>query len=335
MQKKAHTDVNQVISMSQSLQRKVAFSRGQGVDHSGKVVLVPIPDFDLGRTIFSTLEGILPRMVVRSKIANTVYWNDEVAGAIETEYQRAQQESPRIPIDPALIAFMNSECDFAVEHADGSFLEHLLFCYDYSIRHFPKYSPNVMLLHSILGTGTNTFAMAANKIPKLREMLTEFEMLHVEAFPSLLRLIYDQELLAELEENAHRFDSLQSIVFHRVIDNQRMEMSAEDLWVQLNYQMIHFVDFLPVANWVLHSSDPIFQNTFDLYQFLRRHGKLEATVALAHPDGPKTTAGEPKTFGSLLSSLIPAAKKKAIAKKSIQQYSKAIDHSLDYSLVWA
>lgn len=335
MQKKAHADVNQVISMSQSLQRKVAFSRGQGVDHSGKVVLVPIADFDLGRTIFSTLEGTLPRMVVRSKIANTVYWNDETAGAIETEYQQALEESPRTPIKPALIAFMNTECDFAVEHADGSFLEHLLFCYDYTIRHFPKYSPNVMLLHSILGTGTNTFAMAANKIPKLREMLTEFEMLHVEAFPSVLRLLYDQELLTELQTNVHRLDALQSIRFHRVIDNQPIQMSAEDFWIQLNYQMIHFVDFLPVANWVLHSSDPIFQNTFDLYQFLKQHDKLWATVALERPDGPKTTAGEPKTFGGLLSSLIPAKKKKTIAKKSIQQYSKSIDHSLEYTLTWA
>ena len=37
MQKKAHTDVNQVMSLSQSLQRKVAFSRGEGVDHSGRL----------------------------------------------------------------------------------------------------------------------------------------------------------------------------------------------------------------------------------------------------------------------------------------------------------
>ena len=43
--------------------------------------------------------------------------------------------------------------------ADGTFLEHLLFCHDYAARHSEDHSPNVALLHSILGTATNTFAM--------------------------------------------------------------------------------------------------------------------------------------------------------------------------------
>jgi hypothetical protein len=46
----------------------------------------------------------------------------------------------------------------------------------------------VALLHSILGTATNTFAVDAGKIPKLKALLTEFEAIHVETFPSILLL---------------------------------------------------------------------------------------------------------------------------------------------------
>lgn len=37
----------------------------------------------------------------------------------------------------------------AMEHADGSFLEHLVFCHDYAARYYPEHSPNVALLHSL------------------------------------------------------------------------------------------------------------------------------------------------------------------------------------------
>lgn len=48
------------------------------------------------------------------------------------------------------------------------------------------------LLHSILGTATNTFAVDAGKIPKLKALLTEFEAIHVETFPSIL-LLYNND----------------------------------------------------------------------------------------------------------------------------------------------
>jgi hypothetical protein len=53
-----------------------------------------------------------------------------------------------------------------------------------------------MLLHSILGTGTNTFAMPAEKIPELRELMTPSEWAQTEAFPSVLRLLYAGPLRA-------------------------------------------------------------------------------------------------------------------------------------------
>ena len=37
--------------------------------------------------------------------------------------------------------------------------------------------------------------------------------------------------------------------FHRLIDNERIELTVAQLWVQLNYHLIHAMDFLPIANW--------------------------------------------------------------------------------------
>ena len=111
-------------------------------------------------------------------------------------------------------------------------------------------------------------------------------------------------------------------------------MSAEDLWIQLNYQLIHLVDFLPVANWVHHSADPLFQNAINLYAFLRGADKLMANVTLDTPNGPNVSTGEPRTFGGWVSSVIPVGKKQAIAAKAIEKYSATIEHSLAYRLSW-
>ena len=162
---------------------------------------------------------------------------------IESAYDSACKAGNIPPVNPKIIEFMVNECDFSMEHADGTFLEHLLFCYDYSALYFPNHSPNVALLHSILGTATNTFAMEAHKIPALFDLLTEFEQAHVEAFPSILRLITHLSLLEELTENTHRLNALESIEFHRVIDNAKCTMTADDLWIQLNYQLMYLWTF--------------------------------------------------------------------------------------------
>ena len=51
-------------------------------------------------------------------------------------------------------------------------------------------------------------------------------------------------------ENAADLSKLVGIQYHRVLDNAVIELDAESLWVQLNYQLIHLLDFLPSANWV-------------------------------------------------------------------------------------
>ena len=48
----------------------------------------------------------------------------------------------------------------------------------------------------------------------------------MEAFPSV-RLLYDLPLRGELWANQGRLDALESIRFHRVIDNAELTMSAK------------------------------------------------------------------------------------------------------------
>src|SRR6187402_3731181 len=168
--------------------RKAAIARGAALEHTGKVRVEAIPNFDLDRTIFKTLEGGAARFVMTTRVAKEAHWDATAAQAVQAEYAAARAVHPLPAVSPELMQFLVSECDFDVEHADGSFLDHLYFCFEYSARHYPERSPLVMLLHSILGTGTNTFAMKAEKIPQLQALLDPFDWTHVQAFPSILRL---------------------------------------------------------------------------------------------------------------------------------------------------
>ena len=317
-----------------NLQRKAALVAGGAVDHAGRVRVVPMERFDMSRTIFGGLEGTLARLVMQDKLGREPFWSDAAVAAIEAEYAAIEAEAPTPTVDPALIEFMERECDFSMEHADGTFLEHLLFCHDYSARYFPEHSPNVALLHSILGTGTNTFAMDVGKLPKLRALLTDFEATQIEAFPSLVRLFYDQQLLAELDANLHRLDRLEALHCHRVIDNEPLTLDAEGLWIQLNYQLMHFVDFMPSANWAARRADPLLQQFRALSTFLDRAGQRRAKVDVEFPTDAAPPVGERPTLVGTIANLLPPATTMRLARKTIRRYSDAIGHSLDYRLDW-
>jgi hypothetical protein len=317
-----------------NVQRKAAITLGGAVDHAGRVKVEPMADFDMGRTIFGGLQGVA-RRVMREKLAKNTLWDATVAGDVEAAYAAAQSAHPTPGIDPKLIQFMKDECDFSMEHADGSFLEHLRFCHDYAARHYPGHSPKVALLHSILGTATNTFAMKADKLPRLKALLTEFEAIHVEAFPSVLRLLYSG-LLDELEQNLHRLDKLDALHCHRVIDNEPLRIDAADVWINLNYHLMHFVDFMPSANWSTHRSDPLLQMFERLSSLLDRAGQRQAKVEVRFPDTSTAPVGETQTlFGRFSGLLLTPALKLALARKSIQRYSEQCGHSLSYQLIWA
>jgi len=155
-----------------SLQRKSAITQGGAFDLAGQVEVVRMENLEMEKTIFGGLKG-LPKMFMAEKLGKEAVWPQAAATEIEDGYSKTVSASP--PIDQRLVDFMQHECDFSMEHADGSFWEHLVFCHDYAVRFYPQYSPNVALLHSILGTATNTFAMDAHKLPELKLLLTDFE----------------------------------------------------------------------------------------------------------------------------------------------------------------
>ena len=317
-----------------TVQRKAAIANAAARDYTGSVRVVPMEPFDLDRTIFNTLEGTIPRVVMQSRIAKEPHWSASAEREIDGVYQETAQKAELAEVDPLLMRFLQEECDFDVEHADGSFLDHLYFCYEYGTYHYPKRSPLVLLLHSILGTGTNTFAMPASKIPTLEPLMNEFEWAHVESFPSLLRLLYGVELRKELRRNLHRLEMIDGIRVHRVIDNAPIVLSAEDLWVQLNYQLIHLVDFLPVSNWTVHANDTAFIVFRDLYDLLKRTGKLETELDYEPASGPRKLVDEKLTVPGWLATWIPVSISEMMAAKSVSKFSQRIGHSMDYELLW-
>ena len=314
--------------------RKAAVAYGAALDHAGKVQIKGIADFDLDRTIFQTLEGKLARYVMRKRVAKEVFWTDSAAGSVQKAYDAVCEAKELPPVDPALIEFLVDECDFDVEHADGSFLDHLYFGFEYTARHYPQHSPLVMLLHSILGTGTNTFAMEASKIPALEKLMTPFEWRQTEAFPSILRLLYTGDLRRELQDNVARASALKSVRMHRVIDNAPIEMSGEDFWIAMNYQLIHLIDFLPVANWAAHQSDTSFILFRHVYALMQSAGKLEAHIDYTPASGSASMKGEDNGIGGWLTTKIPVSLSERLASKSVSTFSERIGHSLDYTLVW-
>ncbi len=319
---------------SLNLQRKAAIAAGGAVDHAGRVKVVPMDDFDMTKTIFGALEG-LPKVFMEEKIAKEPVWNSDATQAVELAYGTFAAANPAPPVDQTLVDFMVNECDFSMEHADGSFLEHLVFCHDYAARYYPDHSANVALLHSILGTATNTFAMDVDKLPALKERLTDFEAEQVELFPSILRVFYDGFFLDELEKNIARIEDLQSLQLYRVIDNEPMTVSAESMWVNLNYHLMHFVDFMPAANWSTHRTDPLMQMFARLSSVLDRAGQRRAHVQVSFPTSSGPAVDEARTPVGRAVGLLPSAVTMKLAKKSINEYSAAVGHNLNYRLDWS
>lgn len=316
-----------------SLQRKAALVHGGPADHRGDARTAPIPNFALERTIFDTLQGPA-RFIMQARIGKEACWSDRAVQRIEREFDELEGEHTVPTIDPALLAFLNAECNFDVEHADGSFLDHLYFAFEYAALHYRSQSPLPMFLHSILGTGTNTFAMPKEKIPALRALLNDFDWRHVEAFPSVLRLLYDLPLRRELRANVHRLGSLQSIRLHRVIDNAPIELSAADLVIQLNYQLVHLIDFLPVANWSRYAGESAFVLFRDVLDLLVQANRLEATVRYT----PRTESWFDAEFdgvAALVSALVPGKVSETLGAKQVRKFSEAIGHDMTYELRWS
>eukprot|EP00967_Tisochrysis_lutea_P008507 scaffold10163_cov35-Tisochrysis_lutea.AAC.3 len=135
-----------------------------------------------------------------------------------------------------------------------------------------------------MAPGTNCFPMKREKLPMLRSLLQAEECAHIEAFPSVLRLMIGTPFLAELcaAPNESLLE-IKSLTMHRVLDNERITLNADQLWDQLNYHLIHTLDFLPLTSWQATFNEFMAHFFVTLYELLTRVGKLEVN-ALAMPD---------------------------------------------------
>merc|ERR1739845_256724 len=139
---------NMSAASEHNLQRKAALANAGARDHVGHVVLAPDDTFDLDLTIFKALTGVVPRLNQKAKLGVKQFWSERMSRQIEEVFASV----PSAPShDAAILNFMYDECDFCCEHADGSFMDHLNFCYHYSAVHYPVHSPKVLFLHSIMG----------------------------------------------------------------------------------------------------------------------------------------------------------------------------------------
>ncbi|KAH8095189.1 hypothetical protein JL720_2468 [Aureococcus anophagefferens] len=123
-------------------------------DHGGEVVLVTNNNFALAPTIFRNVSS--PSRAAFAKI-------------------------PRAPdYAPPLLQFMNEDCDFAMEHADGSFMDHLQFCFEYSARTSRRVAERAAAPLRAR-RGHELLPCDASKIPKLKALLTarEFTQVHL------------------------------------------------------------------------------------------------------------------------------------------------------------
>ncbi len=314
-----------------NFQRKASIAFAGARDHAGEVDIAPIEDFDLDRTIFQTLQSPAARYIMTQRVGKSVRWHADAAKRVQRAYDAATDGFDLPPVSPELMRFLVEECNFDVEHADGSFLDHLYFCFEYTAKYYPEGSPLVMFLHSILGTGTNTFAMEASKIPALRALLNDHDWAQTEAFPSVLRLLYAGDLRQELRDNLGR--EIASISMHRVIDNAPIELSGEQFWEAMNYQLIHLVDFMPVANWAVHRNDTSYILFRDVFDLMNKAGKRRAEVTYEGPAGGGLE-NEKVTVGGWLATKIPVPVAEKMAAKSVRQFSAQCGHSLDYRITW-
>mmetsp|Transcript_96031 Transcript_96031/g.200601 ORF Transcript_96031/g.200601 Transcript_96031/m.200601 type:complete len:365 (+) Transcript_96031:104-1198(+) len=309
------------------VKRQAAIAHGEAIDHCGCCIEAEDPAFNLDSTIFFSLKGKIPRAFMRKQLARTPHWSDEVVQAIKVQYE-AIPKAPTVP--KPILSFMLNECNFKMEHADGSFMDHISFCHDYCAEYYKGHSPMVLLLHSIMGVGTNVFPMDATKIPALQKLVSTEDFKHIEVFPSVLRLLVAGDMLEELRAQVLKGGrKLSQITMRRVIDNKEVKIDAETFWVHLNYHLIHWVDFLPVADWPLRISEPLFQGFLELRDFLEAANQLRATVNLGSMCG--AAPSQEALLATARKSAWPRVKK-SMQQKSIRKFSAAIGHSLEYSL---
>merc|ERR1719498_703185 len=143
-----------------------------------------------------------------------------------------------------------------------------------------------------MGVGTNLFPMKLELKGRLAELVSSQDLVHIEAFPTVLRLLNTRTLLDRLlamsEKELSQIEGLQCC---RLIgpnmdhdgqvgksDNAPVHLNAEEFWIHLNYQLIHTMDFLPPDQWREKLEFSLLHVFIDLLALLKRAGKLMANI---------------------------------------------------------
>jgi hypothetical protein len=324
--------LDDIAHVAHDLKRKQCIAMAKPCDNAGDVTITADENFDLDKTIFFTLTSPVKRWAQGTRINWKMEWNAEASARVEESYRSMPR---KVPDNSAIYKFMAQECNFALEHADGSFMDHLHFCQEYSALYFPNESSRVLLLHSILGVGTNCFPMGIEKLPMLQQLVADpKEMIHIESFPSILRLLFHGSLIDELiQVPTEKLLNLESLSFNRVIDNVELTLSGGAFWTHLNFQLIHLLDFLPPAAWQLSWTDHFCVLFGSLHSLLTRAGKLMARVEYSPSDAqPALPGSRPATASCWILDRVPSSIINKLARKSIGQYSQQIGHDLGYQL---
>lgn len=319
--------------------RRNQMAVGGPQDHTGEVTEAPLANFDITKTVFKKVQNEEFISMIKKQFAIQLEFSQAAVDRIEarTGEMLMREDSRWASLQahsPAIISFMENHCDFDCEHADGSFLEHLNFCYEYCHVHFPSSSPTVLFLHSIMGVLTNLFPMQLEQKPQLAELVSVEDLVHIEAFPTVLRLLQtdlSDELDAMTDEQLGQIDGLEccrllgpEMNVRMKSDNVALHLTAEQFWVHLNYQVIHLLDFLPADSW----DDKVTNGGMMLllvkvHKTLVRAGKLMANVKFDSADWAEKVrqTASPEKIQSQMQ-----------FKIMTRMFSDAIGHSLKYTL---
>lgn len=310
----------------------------------GLVYEVPNEKLDWNTTIFHTITDPQLTQRLKKRFGQIPLWSDSV---IATAARQAMTLPPQQYFCNAdILDFMRTHCkDFKNEHADGSFLDHLDFCAEYTARYFhdPRASPHVLFLHSICGVNTNLFPLKWSKIPELEPLLTEHEFLHIQAFPCMLRLLFIDLMDTLWDAHANGGKEAKGVSIHTFHGNTDLTLSGDEFWIQLNYHLIHLLDFLPTQHFekFVAAGDAFTRLFLRLHEFLRNNNKLMADVRLerlGHVPGMSAEKEVLPTWEYLLSkvnnNLDDVDHAHAQLGAQLRQYSKAINHNLTYEVHW-
>ena len=99
-----------------------------------------------------------------------------------------------------------------------------------------------------MGVGTNLFPMQLEQRDELAKLVSADELAHIEAFPTVLRLLQTRKIIDELEamskEEIANFEEMECC---RLLgpdmnntmksDNNTIKLVGENFWIHLNHQV--------------------------------------------------------------------------------------------------